>query len=164
MPQPQPGIVGSLQTTLKVHLSQAEAYETQSAHFFRWGYPALGAKYAKYAADERHHAKLATDRLEFFDATPEVAHLVTPWPRYDFEGIIQSNYAGDQEAAIVERSGYMNAVSVGDAATAEIFAELLEGSEDGMAEIEAIRMVIAQIGLDNYLANQTQHDAVPPPH
>jgi bacterioferritin len=155
MPQPQPGIVDALQASLKLHLSQAEAYETQSAHFDRWGYPALGAKYAAYAAEERHHAKLVTDRLEFFDAAPEVAHLVTPWPRYDFEGILESNYAGDRGAAIVERAGYKTAVEAGDAATAKMFAKLLKGSEDGMAEVEAIRMVIAQITVENYLANQT---------
>jgi bacterioferritin (cytochrome b1) len=55
----------------------------------------------------------------------------------------------------VERGGYKTAVEAGDAATAKMFAKLLKGSEDGMAEIEAIRMVIAQITVENYLANQT---------
>jgi len=155
MPQPQPGIVEALQSSLKLHLSQAEAYETQSAHFYRWGYPALGKKWAKYADEERHHAAMVIKRLEFFDAAPNVAHLVTFWPRYDFEGILESNYAGDREAAIIEREGYMTAVEAGDAKTARIFGKLLAGSEDGMAEVEAIRMLIVQIGLENYLANQT---------
>lgn len=159
MPSPvDPRIVDSLQQTLALHLSQAEAYELQAAHFTRWGYPALGADYTAYAAEERHHVKLATERLEFFDVAPEVDHDTTEWPRHDFMGILDSNYAGDAAAAEVERTGYLISQAAGDADSAKIFAELLHGSEDGMASIEATRSVVSQIGVDNYLANKTQAD------
>jgi hypothetical protein len=96
------------------------------------------------------------ERLEFYDASPDLEHGVTEWPRHDFEGILVSNYEGDEAAAAVERSGFTTCTEAGDAITAKIFTKLLRGSEDSMANIEAIQKVIEQIGAENYLANQTE--------
>lgn len=147
-------IVDALQAGLALHLSQADAYEAQAAHFQRWGYPGLASRWSDYAADERHHEALCLQRLEFFDVAPDMSHDAIEWPRHDFLGILDQNYATDSTAAETERAGYLAANEVGDVDTAKIFAELLHGSEAGMAEIEAIRSVISQIGLDNYLAGQ----------
>lgn len=155
MPAPLDGrIVDSLQKTLSLHLSQAEAYEVQGAHLARWGYPVLASDYRADAEEERTHARMAAERLEFFDVAPDVSHEPTDWPRHDFMGILDSNYEGDVAAAEVERAGYVASVEVGDADSAAIFAALLSGSERGMAKIEAAREVISQIGLDNYLSNR----------
>lgn len=148
-------IVEALQAGLALHLSQAEAYESQAQHFARWGYPALAKAWTDYAAEERHHEALCLQRLEFFDVAPDMTHETIEWTRHDFLAILDSNYQTDSNAAETERAGYLAAVEVGDADSAKIFAELLHGSETGMAEIEATRSVISQIGLDNYLANQT---------
>jgi bacterioferritin len=156
MPAPFEGVVDILNASLKLHLSQGEAYSVQSAHFTRWGYPALGKTWGKYAEEELGHAKMLMERLEFFDASSDLEHGVTEWPRHDFEGILVSNYEGDESAAAVERSGFITCMEAGDAVTAKIFTKLLRGSEDSMAAIEAIQKVIEQIGAENYLANQTE--------
>lgn len=145
-----------MQASLRLHLSQAEAYQAQSQHFSRWGYPALGQTWAEYAEEERGHAAKLVERLEFFDAAPNFAHEPVEWPRHDFEGILVSNYEGDEAAATVERGGFLACTAVGDAESAKIFAELLKGSEDSMANIEAIQKVIEQVGVENYLTNQTE--------
>lgn len=147
-------IVEAMQASLKLHLSQAEMYQGQSEHFLRWGYSKLAATWAEYAQEERDHQKMLLGRLEFYDVSPELEHLPTPWPRHDFEGILSANYDADVEAAAVERGGYVLAVSVGAAIEAKMFTKLLKGSEDSMANIEAIQKVLEQIGSDNYLANQ----------
>jgi bacterioferritin (cytochrome b1) len=155
MPKPLDGVVDALQAGLKNHWTQILLYETQAAHFARWGYKKLGEAFLAYAEEEREHARKCVQRLEFFDAQPEYVFEEPIWPRHDYEGILEVNYTLDLTAANAERSGYSLCVAVGDAETANIFAELLKGSEDGMAEIEAIRLVIDQIGIDNFLANQT---------
>lgn len=155
MPDPySDGIVAILQSSLKLHLSQWEAYEGQANHFERWGYPQLAKIWFSYAKEERGHARMVLERLEFYDATPDMSHDAIVWPRHDFEGVLDSNYEGDRQAAKVERDGYAACNEAGDASGAAIFRELLKGSEDSMANIEAIRRVIEQIGLDNYLANK----------
>ena len=156
MPAPlSESIVEALQAGLALHLSQAEAYEAQAEHFERWGYPGLAKSWKEYAAEERHHEALCLQRLEFFDVAPDMAHDVIEWPRHDFLGILDQNYQTDSMAAETERAGYLAANEIGDVDTAKIFAELLHGSETGMAEIEATRSVISQCGLDNFLAGMT---------
>jgi bacterioferritin len=155
MPKPLDGVVDALQAGLRNHWTQILLYETQAAHFTRWGYPKLGDLFLAYAEEERTHARLVVERLEFFDAQPEYTFEEPIWPRHDFEGILEVNYTLDQTAANAERSGYMLCMSVGDAVTAKMFTKLLKGSEEGMAEIEAQRLVIDQVGIDNFLANQT---------
>ena len=155
MPKPMPGVVDALNAGLRNHWTQILLYESQAAHFARWGYKKLGETFLAYAEEERKHARKCVQRLEFFDAQPTYEFEQPLWPRHDFEGILEVDYTLDQTAANAERSGYMLCVGLGDAETATIFADLLKGSEDGMAEIEAIRLVIDEIGLDNYLANQT---------
>jgi bacterioferritin len=155
MPKPLPGVVDALNAGLRNHWTQILLYESQAAHLARWGYKKLGVEFLAYAEEEREHARKVIQRLEFFDAQPRYEFEQPIWPRHDFEGILEVNYTLDQTAANAERSGYILCVELGDAETATIFADLLRGSENGMAEIEATRLVIDQIGLDNYLANQT---------
>ena len=155
MPQPLEGVVEALQASLALHWSQAEMYDLQSVHLTRWGYPKLGETWASYAAEERSHIKKLSERLEFFDVQPSPAHEEPPTPRHDFEAILASNYDGDLAAVEVERAGFLQCLAVGDAISAKLFTKLLRGSEDSLANIEAIRRVIEQLGLDNYLANQT---------
>jgi bacterioferritin len=149
------GVVEALNAGLRNHWTQILLYESQAAHFTRWGYKKLGEAFLAYAEEEREHARKVVQRLEFFDAQPTYDFEQPLWPRHDFESILEVNYTLDQTAANTERSGYTLCVGLGDAETAAIFADLLKGSEDGMAEIEATRLVIDQIGLDNYLADRT---------
>lgn len=156
MPEPlSDEIVASLQTALRNHWTQIAAYETQGSHFARWGYRKLGEAYAGYAAEERDHAKKLIDRLEFYGVQPTYEIMEPVWERHDIQEILDANLKLETTAANDERSGYSLCVSLGDAVSASIFADLLAGSEEGIAEIEAIRLTIAQIGVDNYLANQT---------
>jgi hypothetical protein len=155
MPKPLEGIVDALQNALRNHWSQILLYMSQAEHFRRWGYPKLAAKFDEYVEEERKHAAACLKRLEDFDSQPNYDAEEQIWPRHDFEGILQVNYTLDGRAADAERAGYLVAVGVGDAESAHVFAMLLKGSEDAMIEIEAIREVIEQIGIDNYLANQT---------
>lgn len=154
MPAAPDGVAEVLQASLRLHWSQAEMYDAQSVHFTRWGYPKLGETWAGYAAEERGHIKALSERLEFYDIQPEVDHEFLSWPRHDFEGILTSNYDADVEAAAAERAGFLLCTEVGDPNSAHIFRKLRKGSEESMANIEAIRLVIEQIGIDNYLANQ----------
>jgi bacterioferritin (cytochrome b1) len=154
MPQPLEGVVEALQASLALHWSQAEMYDLQSVHLTRWGYPKLGKTWASYAKEERHHIKKLSQRLEFFDVQPEPAHQPPETCRHDFEEVLDDNYEADLQAAEVERQGYLTCMEIGDSTSAKLFAKLRAGSEESMANIEAIRQVISDLGLDNYLANQ----------
>jgi bacterioferritin (cytochrome b1) len=154
MPAPLNGVVEALQLALRLHWGQAEMYDLQATHFGRWGYGKLAVAWAAYAAEERGHIKTLSERLEFFDAAPATDFDHLSWPRHDVEGILDSNYDTDVVAADAEQAGFLLCTTLGDSTSAKIFANLRRGSEDSMANIEAIRLVISQIGLENYLTNQ----------
>jgi len=148
------GVVASLQAGVRLHLTAIENYATQAAHFDRWGYSKLAAKYAEDAEEERGHLKALLERLEYYDVQPDYEHDPPSWPRHDFEGILATNYELETTAAAAERAGVLACRAVGDERSALVFASNLEGSEDSIADIEATQRVLEQIGLDNYLANQ----------
>jgi bacterioferritin len=148
------GVVASLQFAVSLHLTAIENYQTQSAHFGRWGYSKLAAQYAEDAEEERGHLDALLKRLEYYDVQPTYNHEQPSWPRHDFEGILASNYDLEAETANAERAAILACRNVGDEQSALVFAANLAGSEESIAAIEATQKVLEQIGLDNYLANQ----------
>lgn len=154
MPAAEQIVIDALQASVSLHMTAIEHYQTLSAHLGRWGYSKLGEKYAADAEEERGHLKKCLDRLEYYDVQPNYEHAEPSWPRHDWEGIVSANYELESAAAQVERANVAAARSVGDEQSALVFAELLEGSEGSIREIEAIQKVLDQIGVDNYLANQ----------
>ena len=154
MPQAPEGVIDALQASVRLHMTAIETYQSQAEHFDRWGYGKLAAAYRADVEEERGHLHKVQARLEFYDVQPTYDHDQPEWPRHDFEGILAANLALESTAAEVERANVLACRAVGDELSAEIFSELLEGSEASVAEIEATQRVIEQIGLDNYLANQ----------
>lgn len=148
------GVVASLQAVVSLHLTAIEHYQTLSAHFGRWGYSKLAAKYREDAEEERGHLSSLLERLEYYDVQPTYQHEQPSWPRHDVEGIIASNYDLEVAAANAEKAGIIACRKVGDERSALVFAEILAGSEESIASIEATQKILEQIGLDNYLANQ----------
>lgn len=154
MPTPPDGVIDALQSSVRLHLTAIENYQSQSEHFARWGYSKLAEKYRGDVEEERKHLSDVQARLEYYDEQPAYEHAAPSWPRHDYEGILSANLDLESAAAKVERANVLACRAVGDELSAEVFAKLLEGSEASIGEIEAIQKVIEQIGVDNYLANQ----------
>lgn len=154
MPSAPDGVINALQASVRLHLTAIENYQAQAEHFDRWGYSKLGEKYRGDVEEERNHLHLVMKRLEYYDEQPAYDHDEPNWPRHDYEGILASNLELESTAMKVERSNVLVCRAAGDELSAKVFAKLLKGSEDSVAEIEAIQKVLDQIGIDNYLANQ----------
>ena len=129
-------------------------YSTLAEHLDRWGYSQLGEKYRADAEEERGHFKKCVERLEFYDVAPVLTHPAPSWPRHDFAGILVANMQLEQKTAIAERANILASRAVGDELSALVFAELLEGSEESIKDIQAVQSMIKQIGMDNYLADK----------
>lgn len=156
MPQPpNQEIIDALQGSVRLHLTAIENYTAQSAHFGRWGYAVLADRYRGDADEERAHLSLVHARLEYYDVQPTYDHDEPDWPRHDLEGILSANYALEAAAAEHEKNAVLACRAAGDEQSALVFATLLAGSDASIGEIEADQKVIEQIGLENFLANQT---------
>lgn len=154
MPVAVSAVADALQYLVSAHLTAIEQYEGQGAHFERWGYPKLAEARKADVSEEREHLGRLLARLEFFDISPTCEHPSPVWPRHDLVGILAANLALESGAAMAERQAILECRAAGDELSARIIAENLEGSERGVSEIEAARIVIQQVGLGNYLASQ----------
>lgn len=150
-----PKVIESLQKSVSLHLTAIEHYQAAAAHMERIGYKKLAARFGADANEEREHLQAVMARLEFYMTQPTYQHQPPSWPRGDVPGILASSLALETAAAGVERQNVTAAREAGDEVSATIFASLLEGSEASILAIEADRVLIEQIGLDNWLANQT---------
>lgn len=155
MPAAIPASVECLQNAASLHLTAIEHYATVAEHLDRAGYHKLGERFRADAEEERGHLKAVLERLEFFNTQPTYEHAAPSWPRYDVPGILAASLKLEQAAADAERTHIVEVRAAADEGTALVFAELLKGSEESITHIEADKFLIGQVGLDNWLANQT---------
>lgn len=155
MPAPiAPTVIDALQQCVSLHLTAVEHYATVAEHLARWGYKKLAERFAADADEERLHLSAVLGRLEFFDVQPTFVHAAPAWPRLDVPGILDASLTLESGTASAERQAVTAARAAGDEVTAVLLAGNLAGSEEGIQRIEADRLLISQIGLDNWLANQ----------
>lgn len=154
MPAAIPVSVECLQNAVSLHLTAIEHYATAAEHLSRIGYGKLATRFAEDAEEEHNHLKAAVARLEFFQTAPVLTHSPPAWPRYDVPGILQASLQLEQMAAEAERAHIVEVRGVADEGTAEVFAELLKGSEESILKLEADQLTLSQVGADNWLADQ----------
>lgn len=147
-------VTAALQRSVSLHWTAIEHYQTVGDHLARWGYGKLGERFKADAEEERGHLRGLLERLEFFNLQPTYDHVVPQWPRQDVPGILSASYALEVATAQAERQGVLDARGVGDEQSALVFADNLDGSEEAIQRIEADQLLISQVGLDNWLADQ----------
>jgi len=152
MPEGKPVVIEALRASLRLHWTAIEFY----AAYSRWiapQYSPLSEKYAADAEEERGHAKACMDRLRYFGEPANFDHDSAVVPTDGFEAFLEQAAALEAAAADLEEQNVTLCREAGDERSALVFAELLEGSQASILEIEATRQTIAEIGLDNYLAD-----------
>ena len=148
-------VIELIKKSLNIHWQQTTSLSAQAVHLERWGYKKLAAIIKADAIQEQTHAMINVERLEFFDADYQPL-IVAPltWTRHDMVAMIRYNLDSVREASAAERSTILAARSVGDEITANMFIELLQGSEDGIILYEGFLKLIEQMGIDNFLTLQ----------
>ena len=145
-----------LNQLLADELSAISQYMVHSEMCDNWGYDKLHTAIESQAKDEMHHAEWLIQRIIFLDGTPVVSKLN---PIKIGTSVLEM-VSNDQEAELGAVRAYNDAIAlaheVGDQASVDLLIQILkmeEGHED-WAEIQ--RTQIEQMGLQNYLARQTE--------
>jgi bacterioferritin len=106
--------------------------------------------------DEMHHAEWLIQRIIFLEGTPIVSKL-NP---IKIGASVLDMVTNDQEAEIGAVQAYNDAIAlaheVSDQASCELLLRILKIEEGHMDWAEVQRSQIEQMGLENYLANQTE--------
>ena len=149
-------LLAVLNKLLADELTAISQYMVHSEMCDNWGYEKLHKAIEAQAKDEMHHAEWLIQRIIFLDGKPVVSKLNPIRIGKDVPAIIGT----DQEDEVGAIAAYNAAIRLGhevdDQGTVALLTKIVtmeEGHEDWA---EAQRDQIAQMGLENYLANQAE--------
>jgi bacterioferritin len=148
-------LVKLLNELLADELTAISQYMVHSEMCDNWGYEKLHKAIESQAKDEMHHAEWLIRRIIFLEGTPVVAKL-NP---IQIGQTVAEMVNNDQKAELAAVRAYNAAISlaheVADQATADLLTQILKMEEGHADWAEMQRAQIKQMGLDNYLTNQT---------
>ena len=148
-------LIETLNHLLADELTAISQYMVHSEMCDNWGYDKLHKAMEKQAHDEMHHAEWLIRRILFLEGTPVVSSLNPMRIGQTVSEMVTNDQAAEASAVGAYNDAITLCHNVADQATADLLGNILlmeEGHAD-WAEIQ--RAQIEQMGLENYLANQT---------
>lgn len=148
-------VTQTLNLLLADELSAISQYMVHSEMCANWGYEQLHTAIEKQAIDEMHHAEWLIRRIIFLEGMPVVDRL-NP---IRIGATVLDMVSNDQEAEQGAVRAYNGAIGlardVADQGTADLLSQILKMEEGHVDWADQQRTQIAQMGLENYLANQS---------
>ncbi len=149
-----------LNQLLAEELTAINQYMVHSEMCENWGYKKLQMEIRKQAMDEMHHAEWLIERIIFFEGAPTVSKLNQVKIGKTVSEMIDNDNNDELEAVRSYNEAIKLARSVDDQGTADLLTKILRMEEDHQDWDEMQRAQIEQMGLENYLADQTECVAV----
>ena len=148
-------ILTTLNEMLAEELTAISQYMVHSEMCDNWGYAKLHKAIEKQAIDEMKHAEWLTGRILFLEGTPTMSKLNQIKIGADIPAMLANDSNGEQTAVQLYNKAVTLAREVSDAGTADLLTKILLMEEGHGDWLEQQREIIGQIGIQNYLANQT---------
>jgi len=149
-------LLAILNQLLADELSAINQYMVHSEMCDNWGYDKLHKAIENQAKDEMHHAEWLIQRIIFLEGTPVVSKL-NPMK---IGATVLAMLTNDQDAELAAVRAYNDAIAlaheVGDQASVDLLIRILKMEEGHVDWAEIQRAQIEQMGLENYLTNQTE--------
>lgn len=147
-------------TVLNQHLADEltaiNQYMVHSEMCSNWGYGKLHTTIRKQAMDEMHHAEWLIERIIFLDGAPTVSKLNTIKIGKTVPEMIINDYNDEHDAVRTYNAAIKLAHEVGDEGTVDLLTKILKMEEGHVDWTEIQRAQIEQMGLENYLATQSE--------
>ena len=147
-------VVAALNEVLTAELTAVNQYFLHGKMLKNWGYAKLAAKLRAESIDEMKHADVLIDRILYLDGVPNVQKL----GRIRIGETIPEMYASDlalEEDAIPRLNRAIAlCTEEGDHGTRQLLDAILASEEEHLDWIETQQRLIAQLGLQAYLAEQ----------
>ncbi len=149
-------IIAALNQLLADELTAINQYMVHSEMCDNWGYEKLHKAFEKQARDEMHHAEWHIGRILFLEGTPEVSKLNPMKIGKTVPEMVKNDGQSELDAIKAYNDAIALAHDVKDQGTVELLMRILKDEEGHRDWAEAQQDQIAQMGLENYLANQTE--------
>ena len=147
-------VIAVLQDVLCAELTAVNQYFIHARMCENWGYERLWHKVRHESIDEMKHADEVIERILFLEGLPNVQRLGKVNIGQTVDEQLKLDLALEQHAIPVLNRGIETCRAEGDNGTAELLEDILEDEEEHLNWLEAQLTLIAQTGLQNYLAEQ----------
>ena len=149
-------LITALNERLADELTAINQYMVHAEMCENWGYGKLHKAIEKQAIDEMHHAEWLIQRIIFLDGAPTVTKL----NQIKIGKTVLEIVSNDQEAEITGLHSYNTAIKlaheVADEGSVELLTKILKMEEGHVDWAEIQRAQIVQVGIENYLTNQSE--------
>lgn len=149
-------LLAVLNELLADELTAINQYMVHSEMCDNWGYDKLHKAIEKQAFDEMHHAECIIQRIIFLEGIPIVSKLNVIRIGQSVPEMIGNDQDDELRAVRAYNAGIRLGHEVDDQATADLLTKILKMEEGHVNWAENQRAQIEQMGLANYLTNQTE--------
>lgn len=148
-------LIKVLNELLADELTAISQYMVHSEMCDNWGYEKLHKAIEKQAIDEMHHAEWLIQRILFLEGMPVVSKLHEMKIGKDVLEMLTNDQEAELGAVKAYNAGIALASEVGDESTGDLLTTILKMEEGHHDWAKKQRFQIEQIGLENFLSNQT---------
>ncbi len=148
-------LITTLNELLADELTAISQYMVHSEMCANWGYEKLHTAIEKQAMDEMHHAEWLIQRILFLEGIPVVSNLRPMKIGASVFEMVTNDQEAESDAVKSYNKGIALAHEVYDQSTADLLIKILKMEEGHVDWAEVQRAQIEQMGLQQYLSNQT---------
>ncbi len=151
-------VIAALNDGLKEELTAINQYFLHGEMCHNWGYHRLYAVTKKHSMQEMKHAEELIERLIFLEGEPRMAETLPLKIGASVKAQLENDLALEIGAVAAYNAAIKVCAEAGDAASRELFEDLLEDEEGHVDWIETQLHQIGEVGLDRYLSQQIRKD------
>jgi bacterioferritin len=148
-------IIENLNFLLEDELTAINQYIVHSEMCANWGYERLHKTVEKRAIEEMKHAEKLIGRILFLDGIPVVASLNKVKVGALVENQLKNDLFAEDHTLKIYNEGILLATKLTDSGTRELLEGILKEEEQHIDWLEAQLTQIKQMGIQNYLLDQT---------
>jgi bacterioferritin len=153
-----PAIVDLLNQVLTNELTAVNQYFLHARMVENWGYERLYEKFRGESIGEMKDADEIIERVLYLEGLPNLQRLGKVNVGENVPEMLRLDLEVERSAIATLNRGIGAARQAGDAGSAELLEDILEGEEEHANWIEAQLTLIEQVGAAAYLAEQIRRD------
>ncbi|MGB4415379.1 MAG: bacterioferritin [Paludibacter sp.] len=152
-------LITVLNSLLADELTAINQYMVHSEMCENWGYNKLHRAIQQQAMNEMHHAEWLIERIIFLDGAPTVSILNPMKIGKTVLEMIKNDNGDELDAVRKYNDAIKTGCEVNDQGTVDLLTKILKMEEGHVDWAEMQQIQIKQMGLENYLVNQTESPA-----
>ena len=149
-------VIALLNDCLTAELTAVNQYFLHARMCENWGYERLWKRLRQESIDEMKHADQLIERILYLEGLPNVQRLGKISVGQSVHEMFRLDLEVEKSSIRAYNEGVELARSLADNGTRDLLEDLLKGSESYANWLEAQLTLIAQVGEQNYLAQQIE--------